>query len=106
MTIDNTIYYYKTFDEVSKICVIFNTGSNQHQTTDIKNITSDTYFSYDGDKAYEILPTPTTGILEITGDDKVQKVYSLSGIEVGNSQHIRQLRPGIYLVGGKKILKR
>lgn len=106
VTIDNTIYYYKTFDEVSKICVIFNTGSNQHQTTDIKNITSDTYFSYDGDKTYEILPTPTTGILEITGDDKAQKVYSLSGIEVGNSQHIRQLRPGIYLVGGKKILKR
>lgn len=59
-TVDGTEYYSYTFDSMDSVNIIFNKGGNQ--TKDIKNITSDTYFQYDGGTSYSILggdgPTP------------------------------------------------
>ena len=58
-TIASTDYWYETFDEES-INIIFNNGSGG-QTADIKGITSDAYFSYDGSTGYSRLNGPADG---------------------------------------------
>ena len=107
VVVEGNTFYYKTFEQVSKINVIFNSGSSQHQTADIKNITTDTYFSYDGDKSYEKLPTPTSGIQEVLSDKQSLKIYSLTGVLMGTTQdgtYLHQLNPGVYVIGGRKVL--
>ena len=60
--IQGNTYYYHTFDEES-INVIFhnNGGGDGNQTTNIENITSDTYFEYTGSNGYTILEGVTAG---------------------------------------------
>ncbi len=45
-TVDGREFYYQTFDDVESVNVIFN--RNGQQTADIKGLTEDTYFEYDG----------------------------------------------------------
>ena len=55
-TVGNNTYYAKTFD-VQSLNVIFNNGSGA-QTADIKGLTEDTYFSYDGGTGYSVITDP------------------------------------------------
>ena len=57
MTIADDSYFYKTFDE-EEIHVILSDGSQQ--TADIKGLTSDTYFIYNGGTSYQIIDAPVT----------------------------------------------
>lgn len=67
--IGNELYYYTTVTTTaSSINCIFNNGSSQ--TKDIKGITGDAYYSYNGTTGYEKLNTPsTTAITTLTSQD-------------------------------------
>ena len=54
-TVDGVEYYMFVADGVESFNMILNNGGEAHKTGDIKNITATTFFSYDGDKGYEIL---------------------------------------------------
>ena len=62
---DGNEYYYMTFSDVDALNIIFNNGGGA-QTDDIKNITSDTYFTYDGGTGYKDvtseIPTDPTNV--------------------------------------------
>jgi hypothetical protein len=49
----------------------------------------------------------TTGIIPrfSTSSTTSNDVYSISGIKVGTVENMQQLKPGIYIVNGKKIIK-
>ena len=53
-TIEGVDYYMFVADGVEKFNIILNNGSGA-QTSNITNITATTFFSYDGDKGYEVL---------------------------------------------------
>lgn len=72
--IDNECYYYQTFYPKSgKFNLIIRHGSNQ--TGDIKGITSNAYFTYDGN-------TTATDITSAMSDKEVQTMPSLSENEI------------------------
>ena len=50
-------YYFVTFDNMPSVNIIFNKDGNK--TTDIENITSDTYFVYDGSTTATVIDVPT-----------------------------------------------
>ena len=52
-------YYYKTFS-VDRLNIIFNNGSGA-QTADIKDLTDDAYFTYDGGTGYTRVSNPSDG---------------------------------------------
>ena len=54
-TVDGVEYYMFVADGVESFNMILNNGGEAHKTGDITNITATTFFSYDGDKGYEIL---------------------------------------------------
>lgn len=58
-SVGDVLYFCSTFTE-EKINIIFNNGSGA-QTGDIKNITSDKYFSYDGNTGYKEITNPGEG---------------------------------------------
>ena len=53
-TIDGTLFYYYTFEQVSKVYVIFNEGMDASQTATI-TITDNTYLQYNGGTTYSVL---------------------------------------------------
>ena len=59
-TVDGTTYYYYTFTGVTSVNVIFNTGVDGSQTSNIEGITSDTYFTYSGGTTYETVDISST----------------------------------------------
>lgn len=44
------------------------------------------------------------GVNTIEGDSQIYKIFDLSGQYVGNSDEIQNLKPGIYIIAGKKII--
>ena len=69
-TIAGEEFYYSTFADVEAVNVIFNSGSGQ--TPDIKGITEDTYFEYDGGS--------NARQIEISSDEPVVKFSPNGGI--------------------------
>ncbi|MDE7153195.1 MAG: starch-binding protein [Muribaculaceae bacterium] len=61
-------YYCNTFDDAESVNIIFNNGSGK--TADIKDITSDTWFTYDGNTGYTIVSDPESPF-NGQGDDPV-----------------------------------
>ena len=111
--IQGAVWYYKSFDINTKdysFNIIFDKGSSNDQTVDIGPISEDTYF--------EISDTKSAG--KFTVRDVTQEI--LTGIEVvrtaapsfndhaiydlqGRKMSKDQLKKGIYIYQGKKILK-
>ena len=56
--IDGKTFYYYTFDDMESVNVIFNNGSSK--TDDIMGITSDVYYSYDGNTTAQKLDIHAT----------------------------------------------
>ncbi len=54
-TVDGVEYYMFVADGVESFNMILNNGGEAHKTSNITNITATTFFSYDGDKGYEVL---------------------------------------------------
>ena len=47
----------------------------------------------------------TTGISIIQSDIKNNEVYNLQGVKVGTLDEIKSLPRGLYIIGGKKVVK-
>jgi len=106
-TVNGEEFYYMTFNDVDVINIIFNNGSGQ-QTADINGIDADVYYEYDGGTtARDITSTITTGIGSVTVPvANVYRVYTLDGCAVGNVKSVKELRKGVYIVNGRKLVVR
>ena len=73
--VDGTTFWKKTFN-TSNFNIIFNSGNNTPQTSDIQGITSDRYFTFDAStggfqdvtEQYTELPDATISSLKLAGD--------------------------------------
>lgn len=85
VTQEDTEFWYYTFDEsLTQVNILFNNGGNElgqdiKQTGDIKGITTDRYFTYDGESAY-------TDITEQFGGE-IPDVEVTSLLLVGNNNN-------------------
>lgn len=119
-TIEGQTWYYKSFDITSSkysFNIIFNQGKDKTQTVDLGPITSDTYYEL-GDMtgtkytANDITSSMITSIDNtfVEQDSDIVDVYDISGVRVrskiNKSNALLDLPSGIYIVNGKKILKR
>ena len=133
--IDGQTWYSQSFDITStrrSVNVVFSTASGSPQTVDVTGITDDAFFviknTKDAEGKYEVSDVTSnyTGIEDIEmetmrdGDNpqssifNSQFIYDLSGRRVStnsqpsilNPQSKSPLRPGIYIMGKKKILVR
>ena len=52
--------------------------------------------------------TDNSGVNEILVDPqgKARKVYDLKGRQVGTSEQMESLQPGLYIINGKKVVKK
>jgi glycosidase len=108
VTVGDTDYYCQTLTNVTRVNIIFNNGQGA-QTADITGITTDSWFSYDGQRTYQRL-SDQSGVSLPTADRPVARaVYTLTGQRVAiitdNSQ-LRLLLPGVYIVGQQKVVVR
>ena len=107
-TVDDVVYYYQTFQQVSSINIIFNNGHGG-QTADITGITEDAWFSYDGNHGYQRLEAPSAvGVLQYAANQPL-KVFTLTGRHVATVHTAAQLsllRPNVYVIGGRKMVVR
>ena len=107
----NGSWYVATLN-ASPVNVIINdgTGDDSGKTSDITGLSGENYFIYDGATGYEITSGPQpTGIDEVakiyfeTGD-----VYSIDGQLVRKSEMageaMKNLKKGIYIINGKKVV--
>jgi hypothetical protein len=107
-TIDGTDYYYQTLGNVTRLNIIFNNGKGG-QTADITGITANAYFSYDGISGYQRLETPAAVEALTVSDYQPQHVLTLTGQHVATITHpaqFRQLPPGIYIIGHRKVVSK
>jgi glycosidase len=116
VTVGNTDYYSQTVSNVTRLNIIFNNGKGG-QTADIKGITKDSWFSYDGNRSYQQLDAPTS-ISDIPNANATNprssllfplNIYTLTGIHVAtltNMSQLHQLQSGVYVAGKQKIVIR
>ncbi len=119
--IDGVKWYYHTFsisDEDYKFNIIFDQGMGKQQTVDIMGINTDKYYEIgemsNGKLTYKDV-TSTLGIDDIVNvdGDSSTTVYSISGCvlrkfkgSVSAEDAMQGLEKGIYIVNGKKYIKR
>lgn len=69
-------FYYSTFSDVESVNVIFNNGSAK--TADIKGISEDTYFEYDGGTGYKVIePATDEPVVKFSPNGGVFKTQTL-----------------------------
>ena len=119
--IDGVKWYYHTFsikDEDYKFNIIFDQGMGRQQTVDIIGINSDKYYEIgdmsNGKFTYKDV-TSTLGIDDVVVPvvDDVTTVHDISGCmvrkfsgSVSAEQAVEGLEKGIYIVNGRKVVKR
>ena len=119
--IDGVKWYYHTFsinDEDYKFNIIFDQGMGKQQTVDIMGINSEKYYEIgemsNGKYGYKDV-TSTLGIDNIVVENAYvpSTVYSLSGTmlrrfndNISVDKAVEGLAKGIYIVNGKKIIKK
>ena len=109
VTVDGTVYWCQTFTDVDSFNIILNTG-NGSQTSDIKGITEDKWYEYDGAKTYKEINDPS-GIANVEADELAKgefMIYNLLGAPVAKVSSVAEvegiLPAGIYVAKGQKIL--
>ena len=65
-TYNGDTYYGTTFEGQSSVSVIFNTGNNGKQTSDISGVTGTSYFTYSGGTTYELVSGDVAETYDIT----------------------------------------
>jgi alpha-amylase len=109
--IQGIVWYYKAFDVNTKdysFNVIFDKGSSDDQTVDIGPISEDTYFEISATKTSgkftvtNVTQEIITGIeaIRTTPSTKDNVIYDLQGRKVSKEQ----LKKGLYIVNGKKVV--
>ena len=114
-TVDGTEWFYRTYSVTKAnhpINIVLSSGSGTPQTVDFEDIETDRYLEVSADKSgskniiKDVTGQHTTGITEINSeaDNTNSKVYSISGQMEGYGT--QNLKPGLYIKGGKKIIVR
>lgn len=114
-TVDGTEWFYRTYSVTKAnhpINIVLSSGSGTPQTVDFEDIETDRYLEVSADKSgskniiKDVTGQHTTGITEINSeaDNANSKVYSISGQMEGYGT--QNLKPGLYIKGGKKIIVR
>lgn len=114
-TVDGTEWFYRTFSVTKAnhpINIVLSSGSGTPQTVDFEDIETDRYLEVSADKSgskniiKDVTGQHTTGITEINSetDNANSKVYSISGQMEGYGT--QNLKPGLYIKDGKKIIVR
>ena len=101
-------YWVASFD-AAPINIIFNDGVGGtvgvNQTENIEGISGDNYFTYDGGGNYT--KEGSTSIDSVpTVEFQTNNIYTIDGRRIRqNATSLQDLKPGVYIVGGKKIVK-
>ena len=103
-------YWVASFDK-APISIIFNDGTAEdgvvgvNQTENIEDISGDNYFTYDGGGNYT--KEGSTSIDSVpTVEFQTNNIYTIDGRRIRqNATSLQDLKPGVYIVGGKKIVK-
>lgn len=114
-TVDGTEWFYRTFSVTKAnhpINIVLSSGSGTPQTVDFEDIETDRYLEVSADKSgskniiKDVTGQHTTGITEINSEvgNTSSKVYSISGQMEGYGT--QNLKPGLYIKDGKKIIVR
>ena len=114
-TVDGTEWFYRTYSVTKAnhpINIVLSSGSGTPQTVDFEDIETDRYLEVSADKSgskniiKDVTGQHTTGITEINSEanNANSKVYSISGQMEGYGT--QNLKPGLYIKGGKKIIVR
>ncbi len=114
-TVDGTEWFYRTFSVTKAnhpINIVLSSGSGTPQTVDFEDIETDRYLEVSADKSgskniiKDVTEQHTTGITEINSEvgNTSSKVYSISGQMEGYGT--QNLKPGLYIKDGKKIIVR
>ena len=114
-SIDGINWFYQTYNVTKAnhpINIVLSSGSGTPQTVDFEDIETDRYLEVSADKSgskniiKDVTEQHTTGITEINSeaDNANSKVYSISGQMEGYGT--QNLKPGLYIKGGKKIIVR
>lgn len=113
--IDGTNWFYKTFNVTKSnhpINLVISSASGNPQTIDIENIENDIYVEVLSEKIgdkntfKDVTSEHTSGIKDITADEAegANGVYGIDGRYLGKDADA--LRPGLYVVNGKKMAVR
>ena len=114
-SIDGINWFYQTYNVTKAnhpINIVLSSGSGTPQTVDFEDIETDRYLEVSADKSgskniiKDVTGQHTTGITEINSeaDNTNSKVYSISGQMEGYGT--QNLKPGLYIKDGKKIIVR
>ena len=114
-SIDGINWFYQTYNVTKAnhpINIVLSSGSGTPQTVDFEDIETDRYLEVSADKSgskniiKDVTEQHTTGITEINSeaDNTNSKVYSISGQMEGYGT--QNLKPGLYIKDGKKIIVR
>ena len=114
-SIDGINWFYQTYNVTKAnhpINIVLSSGSGTPQTVDLEDIETDRYLEVSADKSgskniiKDVTEQHTTGITEINSeaDNTNSKVYSISGQMEGYGT--QNLKPGLYIKDGKKIIVR
>ena len=103
-------YWVASFDK-APVSIIFNDGTAEggvvgvNQTENIEDISGDNYFTYDGGGNYT--QEGSTSIDSVpTVEFQTNNIYTIDGRRIRqNATSLQDLKPGVYIVGGKKIVK-
>ena len=101
-------YWLASFD-AAPINIIFNDGVGGtvgvNQTENIEGISGDNYFTYDGGGNYT--KEGSTSIDSVpTVEFQTSNIYTIDGRRIRqNATSLQDLKPGVYIVDGKKIVK-
>lgn len=114
-SIDGINWFYQTYNVTKAnhpINIVLSSGSGTPQTVDFEDIETDRYLEVSADKSgskniiKDVTGQHTTGITEINSEanNTNSKVYSISGQMEGYGT--QNLKPGLYIKDGKKIIVR
>lgn len=117
-TVGGKTWYYKQYTLAGGkdyINFVFNVGTGSPQTVNVEEVKDDAYFIITADQigsnyaVNDVTAQYITGIEAISVDPKTteinNKVYTLDGRLVNTTGSMDGLRKGIYIVGGKKVIK-
>lgn len=114
-TVNGSKWFYADYRmNASDDCVnfVFSTGTGSPQTVDVNAVNQTSYFKVSTEKSgvnylVEDVTSEMTGIDAIVSDNVAthgsQKVYSIDGRAIANTKN---LAPGLYIIGGKKVVVR
>lgn len=88
----------------SSLNIIFNTGNGGKQTADIKGLTTNSFFTYDGATGYTDVTTTGINTVKTSNMAGDASVYSMDGKYMGTST--TGLKKGIYIMNKKKLVVR